>query len=330
MEISVVIPTYNGLTLLEVCLPALAAAIERAGCADRSEIIVVDDCSTDGTADFLRNRWPAVVCIRTPRNSGFAVAVNLGLGAARGRWIGLLNNDTAVEPDWLVSAAKHFSRPGVGAVATRIVLFDHPDTLESAGDEYSAVGVPMQFGNLRAADHVAACASRVCFSGCGASVFYRKAALDDVGLLYAPLGAYYEDVELGFRLNLRGWDCVYEPDSVCRHRGSASYGRGSYRQKFQAARNAEIVFFSCMPSALLIRYLASHLLAVAMHLLYHTVRGTGRPFLAGKWSFLGLLRQTLARRRTVQKLRTVSSRALAGKIERHWFRLLVLRRRGRD
>jgi len=325
-EVSIVIPTYRGLHFLRDCLPSVRAAIARASMEGRAEIVVVDDCGDDETPDWLAREHPEVRCLRTAANGGFAVATNTGLRAARGEWAALLNNDTVVDADWLAAAREHFGNARLGHIATRIVFHDRPDMIESAGDEYTVVGVPLQFSHLGPVKE--ALTTRMCFSGCGASAFYRRAALDEVGLLYEPLGAYYEDVELGFRLNLRGWDCLYEPRSICRHRGSASYGRGSFRQKFNTARNAEIVFYTCMPGPLLARYWASHVLAQCMHLMRHVARGTAWPFLMGKLAFFGVLPAVWRRRRQVQMLRSVAARRLRERMTVRWFRALVLKRYG--
>jgi GT2 family glycosyltransferase len=324
IELSVVIPTYNGLSLLRDCIPSLKNAMRRGQGEGGAEILVVDDCSTDGTREFLQQEHPDVVVLSTPVNSGFAVAVNTGLKAARGTWISVINNDVVLDEQWLHAARRHFSREKAGAIASRIVRFDRPEEVESAGDEYTVAGIPLQYGNCRWGD--VAAESRVCFSACGASAFYRRQALEDVGLFYEHLGAYYEDVELGFRLNLRGWDCVYEPLSVCPHRGSASYGRGSFRQKFHAGRNSEIVFYTCMPRRLLARYFLTHALAVFLHLGLHILRGTAWAFFCGKWSFLSDLPEVLRRRQFVQAMRTSAPADILEKMDRRWFRSLVLRR----
>ncbi len=327
IRVSVVIPTYNGLGLLRRCLPSVRHALARAGALSRTEIIVADDASTDGTARWLGQHCPDVVVVEAPTNRGFAVNANAGITRARGQWVALLNNDVIVDPGWFAAAAKHFDNPVIAAVASRIVSLDPPGQLEEAGDEYTVVGVPYKCGRYGAEDTITS--PRVCFSACGAAAVYRAEALADVGLFHEPLGAYYEDVELGFRLNLRGWDCLYEADSIAHHLGSATYGWGSPRQKFHASRNAEIVFFSCMPGRLLARYLLSHLMAMGLQTILHAARGHAGPYLKGKAAAFGQLGQILRRRRQVRAMRTAPVRDLAKKLERRWVRLLVLPNLGR-
>lgn len=321
-SLSVVIPTYNGLEHLLRCVTSLRGALEQAKAVDGAEIIVCDDASTDGTAEWLAEHDPDVIVLTHPHNQGFAANANAGLRRAQGEWVALLNNDVTVDRNWLEAAAPHFDNLSAAAVASRIVSTHPLGQCEEAGDEYTVVGVPYKCGRYGPADTVGS--PRVCFSACGASVFYRAGALKEVGLFHEPLGAYYEDVELGFRLNLRGWDCLYEAESLCHHGGSATYGWGSYRQKFNSARNAEIVFLSCMPRWLLIRYLLEHLIAMALQTVFHAARGHVGPYLQGKWAAIRGLREIVRRRREVQALRQVSARELQKKLKRRWFRLLVV------
>ena len=322
INFSVVIPTYNGLDLLRRCLPSVRDALARANVLPRTEIIVADDASTDGTAQWLGQHYPDVIVVHSDTNRGFAANANAGISRARGQWVALVNNDVIVDPEWFTAASRHFDDPAVAAVASRIVSLDPPGQLEEAGDEYTIVGVPYKCGRYGADDTIAS--PRVCFSGCGASVFYRAQALEEVGLFHEPLGAYYEDVELGFRLNLRGWDCLYEGNSLAHHAGSATYGWGSPRQKFNASRNAEIVFYTCMPRWLLARYLPSHLIAMGLQTFLHAARGHAGPYLKGKAAAFGQLGQIRQRRRHVQAMRTAAVGDLAKKLKRRWIRLLVL------
>lgn len=367
IAVSLIVPTYNGRDLLAVCLPALRRAVERSGLGAGAEILVVDDASTDGTRDELRHRWPEVRTVRLEGNVGFAAAANAGIRASRGRWVGMVNNDVTVAEDWLAAALVHFDEPGVGAIATRILRGGDPPLVESDGDEYTVAGVPLQGGRdtppapvhtaeappvARTPDEtpphvsrgnrntetprglVSPCgaprpstSSRRCFSGCGAAAFYRRQALADTGAFYEDLQAYYEDVELGFRLNLRGWRCIHEPRSVCVHRGSASYGRGSFRQKFNSARNAETIFFTCMPRGLLLRYLPAHVLADVLLAGHHVLRGTGGAYLRGKLAFLSFLGSAVRRRREVQRLGRVSAADLRECLVRPWLGALLAQHR---
>src|SRR6516164_1951216 len=115
--LSIVIPTYNGLTHLKRLLPSVSRYTPRA-----TQVIVVDDASTDGTSAWLRRWFPWVELIALPWNRGFCHAVNAGAARARGEIVELLNNDTEVCRNWAEAALKHFVDPTVGSVAP-LVLF---------------------------------------------------------------------------------------------------------------------------------------------------------------------------------------------------------------
>ena len=320
VELSVVIPSFNGRALLEQCLPTLHAALVCAQWTRQTEILVVDDHSTDGTEDWLKVHHPAVQLIRNAGGRGFAAAANAGLRAASGAWIALVNNDVLIDEQWLRAVQRHFQDSTIGSVATRMMVGNRPGMVEFAGGEYTTVGIPLRFGEGCLVEEAAMMQPRLCFWGCGAAVFYRRAALAQVGgELYEPLQAYQEDVELGFRLALAGWNCVYESGAAVTHLGSVTYGQASFRKKFNSARNAEIVFFSCMPRPLLWRYLLGHILALMPQLAGHIVRGSGWGYVCGKAAFcLAHIPATRRRRKFVQSLRNVDSATLSAKMRTGW------------
>ena len=123
MLVSVVIPSYNGRHLLAECLPTVFGAVG-AFDAESVEVIVADDASTDGTAEWLRAEWPAVKVVTLDGNGGFPRAANRAAAAASGDWVAILNNDTAVDAGWIKEARLSDCPRGVGAVASKIVNWD--------------------------------------------------------------------------------------------------------------------------------------------------------------------------------------------------------------
>jgi len=129
MRLSVVIPTWNGRKLLHLPLDSLRAQTHR-----DFEVILVDDASTDGTAEFVASSWPEVRLVRLEANRGFPGAVNAGIRAATGEAVALLNNDAAADPGWLEQMESALaSQPEAGMVACRVRLYHHPEYLDSAG-----------------------------------------------------------------------------------------------------------------------------------------------------------------------------------------------------
>lgn len=297
MLVSIIIPSFNGKAHLGRCLESVVAACSQMQ-EGEVETIVVDDASTDATAEYIQERWPGVRVVALSRNLGFAAAVNEGARAARGEWIAVLNNDTVVDERWLSSASLRQRGTDVGAVASRIMTFGEPAMIQSAGDGYTAAGLAYQRHSGEPAE--AGGAARRVFSACAAAAFYRRSVYLEAGGFDETFKCYYEDVDLGFRLNLMGYSTLYEPDSFCRHLGAASHGRRSWLRLKHSARNSELVFFSCMPATLLVSCLPAHAAAVLLQAALRICRGGLLPFMAGKAAFVAMLPQVFRRRRRIQ------------------------------
>ncbi len=246
--ISVVIVTYNGLPLLRTCLTSLRRQDRPPG-----EIIVVDNGSRDGTRDHISAQFPDVTLVEAGRNLGFAAGNNLGVARARGDVVVLLNNDTVAEPEFLSRLVDPLDRdPRLGSVASTMVFSSAPDIIASAGIDVFDNGLALDrgLGRLRSA-----CTVEVPVFGASAgAAAYRRAALDDAGLFPESFFMYLEDVDLAWRLRIRGWDTVHAPGAVVRHDYSASAVEGSARKRFLLARNRLWVIARCVPVSLLRRH----------------------------------------------------------------------------
>ena len=218
MEVSIVIPNWNGGRHLPVCLDSLRRQTFR-----DFEVIVTDNASTDGSPALLARDYPEVRIVALDRNRGFAGACNAGLQAAQGRIKILLNNDTECQPDWLGAVIAAFGRhPEAGLVASKMLLFDRRDTLHTAGDLYRQDGLPANRGVWQKDE--GQYAEGPVFSACGGSAAYRSAMLDEIGLLDADFFFSGEDVDLAWRAQLAGWRAVYAPEAVVYHKLSATGG----------------------------------------------------------------------------------------------------------
>jgi GT2 family glycosyltransferase len=246
--ISVVIVTYNGWPLLRACLTSLKRQVRRPG-----EIIVVDNGSHDGTRDHLSTQFPDVTLVEAGRNLGFAAGNNLGIARARGDIVVLLNNDTVAEPEFLARLVDPFDRdPRLGSVASTMVFSTAPDIIASAGIDVFDNGLALDRG--LGLPRGACMADVPVFGASAGAAAYRRAALDDVGRFPESFFMYLEDVDLAWRLRLRGWDTVHAPGAVVRHDYSASAVEGSARKRFLLARNRLWVIARCVPGSLLRRH----------------------------------------------------------------------------
>ena len=242
---SVVIPTWNGCALLRAAMASLGAQTFR-----DFEAVVVDNGSTDGTADMLRSEFPDAVVVSFPENRGFAVAVNAGVRAARGRYVALLNNDAEAEPDWLSAlVAALDARPDVGSVASKMLTVRDPGVVDSVG---AAMGLFAYDIGRGARDGAPFASGRELLCPCAGAAAYRREVFDTVGDFDEAFFAWFEDVELGIRAQLAGFKCWFEPAARVRHHAHATAAQLSVPKTVFMVRNALLLFFQTMPMRRLI------------------------------------------------------------------------------
>lgn len=298
---SVIIPNYNGLRFLQTCFDAL-----RAQTYPRSltEIILVDDASTDESVAFVQAHYPEVQIVQLARNSGLAVGCNAGARAARGDLLVMLNNDTEVEPGWLAAlAAAAAANPQAGAIASKMLLFDRRDTLHNAGDLMGADGIPRNRG-VWERDVGQYDADPVIFGGCGGGVAYRRAAWEQAGGFDERLFMYLEDVDLAWRLRLLGWEAVFAPDARMYHQLSAT--GGGVLASYYVGRNTIWVIAKDMPGPLIRRHLGRIVAAqarIALDALAAWRGASARARLRGQLTGILGLPRVLGWRRAVQATR---------------------------
>ncbi len=221
-KVSAVIPNWNGRDLLAKYLPSVVAAM------GGNEIIVVDNGSTDGSAEFLRREFPQVRVLALEKNLGFGGGSNAGFRAAANDIVVLLNSDMRVAPDFLAPLVEGFRDPDVFAVSCQI-FFSDPDKVR---EETGLTQGWWEDGALRVRHRIDPEIDDLypCFYGGGGScAFDRRKFLELGGFdeLLAPF--YLEDTDLGYMAWKRGWKVLYQPRSVVYHEH-----RGTIGKKFSA------------------------------------------------------------------------------------------------
>lgn len=292
--LSVIVPTYNGRHLLESCLASVAryrpATIP-------IEVVVVDDASTDDTVAWLAATHPDARLIHLQHNGGFVAAANAGIAAARGAFLQLLNNDAEVTDGWAEAGLAPFANPRTGSVAPLVLMRSDPSRVDSAGDRYAFFGWPSKRGHGEPAGRWLNRPAGPVFGASGSSAFYRRAALARSGLFDPAFGSYYEDVDLAFRLRWAGYTCIHAPRCRILHDVSASYNHTRPDLQRRMARNAELLFWSNLPTAWLLAAAVPHLAFTAAQALSRLARGRLGPFLAGKRDAARVLWHELGPRR---------------------------------
>ncbi len=223
-DVSIVIVTYDSERDLHT---SLVSALTQEGVS--TEVIVVDNASSDGSLDVVRASGDQVRLLAQSENLGFAGGMNAGIEAGSGRYVLALNPDCRLEPDFCaVLTGRLDERPDVGSASGRLLRGDGPDlnttdTIDSVGMYFTSSGRHFDRGSSEPASGRYLGEESV-FGVTGAAGFYRRAALDAVristGYFDADFFAYREDADLAWRLQNTGWTCLYVPTAVAAHRRS--------------------------------------------------------------------------------------------------------------
>jgi GT2 family glycosyltransferase len=311
-EISVIVVNWNGKHFLETCLSALRRQTFR-----DFEILLVDNGSEDGSGEYVRAHFPEVSLIALNENRGFTGANIAGWEQSRGDIVILLNNDTEADPSWLEEIHKAVSDfPRAGSFASKMLFFDDRQRIDNCGFGLSAGGFTMDLGRGEQ-DGSAWAASRKVFGACGGAAVYRRSMLEDIGFLDPDFFMTFEDLDLSFRAQLRGYECVFLPGAIVYHWLGATMTKYPARQTFFSQRNIEIVYLKNMPLGLMLRFLPQRLLYELGGAVYFFKLGVGTAFLKAKIEVIGQLPSILRKRAKLQKTRILTNAQLRTVMQRN-------------
>jgi GT2 family glycosyltransferase len=222
MSCSIIIPTYNRLVYTRICLQMLATTL-----SDRNdtEIIAVDNGSTDGTPAYLRSLGDQCRTVLNSRNLGFAAACNRGADVAEGENLVFLNNDTVPMDKWLDPLESLLRNEQIGAVGSKL-LFPN-DTIQHAGVVFSEQRIPVHMYYLFPSSYQPADEERDYQAVTGACLAMRRSLFLSLGGFDEQYVNSFEDIDLCLRARAQGYRVVYCPRSVLYHFESASEGRHS-------------------------------------------------------------------------------------------------------
>jgi N-acetylglucosaminyl-diphospho-decaprenol L-rhamnosyltransferase len=212
---TVVIPTLNARDLLRDALASLTG----------QAVVVVDNGSTDGTAEMVAGEFPAVRLLRNEENLGFGRAVNRGAAEAEGDVLVLLNNDVVCEPDFVTRLCEPFEDERVGMAAGVLVQAASPELIDSAGIEIDRTLLAFDYLWNRPVGELEHAADPL--GPCGGAAAYRLSAFREAGGFDDAFFAYWEDVDLALRLRLAGWECRLAPAARALHRHGSTLGASS-------------------------------------------------------------------------------------------------------
>lgn len=271
---TVIIPNYNGLTFLIPCLNSLKQQTAR-----DFEVLVVDNGSTDGSVEWLKENGIRTVFL--PENAGFDGAVNAGIQAVDTPYVILLNNDTVADTYYVEALERTIGRSKrIFSVSSRMVQMHRPELIDDAGDMYSILGWAYQRGVGRQSRLYLK--YRRVFSACAGAAIYRRKVFDRIGYFDEKHFAYLEDIDVGYRARLAGFDNVYCPDAVVYHVGSGTSGSkyNSFKVRL-TARNSVYLNYKNMRLWQLVVNGPFLLLSVLVKYVFFVKKGFGGDYLSG-------------------------------------------------
>lgn len=301
-QVSIIILNWNGKRFLKECLDSL-----RGQTFSDFETIVVENGSSDGSADYLRETYPWVRLVPLPENIGFAGGNNRALRECSGQFIVTLNNDTRLASGFLaalVSAAQ--TNPSIGMVAAKMMNFFEKGRIDSVGVSVAGNGMGQNIGvgeqDLGQYDLPADV-----FGPCAGAALYRRSMLDQVGFFDASFFAYYEDLDLAWRGRLAGWRAVTAPDAVVYHVHSATSGKMTPFTVYHVQRNKWFVLLKNWPASLLARYFPLIVAFDLAALVLAFLRGRSLAALSARRDVLVNLPRILSERHRVQGMRRLAA-----------------------
>jgi GT2 family glycosyltransferase len=305
--ISIIIVAWNSEAYLLRCFTSLLEQTFQ-----NFEVVLVDNGSVDNAIDELKpdNYKFPITIKKLHKNMGFAVANNIGARLARGKYLALLNADAFPEPDWLEQLIRAAEKnPEFTFFASRQIQANAPELLDGTGDEYHITGLAWR-QNYNHPSNKYGLESGEVFSACAAAALYSRDDFIKVGGFDEDYFSYHEDVDLSFRLRLVGGRCLYVPQAVVHHVGSASTSKGSDFAFYHGHRNLVWTYFKDMPSNLFWYYLPLHMLMNIYLSAVFLLREKRVVVLKSKIDAFRTLPVMLQKRKCVQQMRTVGFREI--------------------
>ncbi len=275
-EVSVIIPNFNGMAYLDGVLSGLECQTVR-----NFEVILVDNGSSDGSCAFVASSYPWVHMIELPENFGFCKAVNEGIKASRAPYVLLLNNDIEVTPDFIEEMLAAIRRHKKAfSCAARMIQFHDRDRLDDAGNYYCALGWAYARGKGKDI-HTCEKEEKI-FASCAGAAIYRRKIFEKIGYFDEEHFAYLEDMDVGYRARINGYENWYAPKAMVYHVGSGTSGsRYNHFKTRYSSRNNVYLIYKNMPLLQIILNLPFLIVGFGTKLLFFTLKGFGKEYLAG-------------------------------------------------
>lgn len=315
--ISIIIVNYNGKKWLKKSLNSLCLQTYK-----NFEIIFVDNASTDGSIEFIKNNYPKVKIVQNKKNFGFAGGNNIGLKKAKREYIFLLNNDTVVDKYCIENLLKAFKKiPNLASVQPKILLMDDNDKIDECGAYWTDSTTLYHYGYHKNASFNQYNKPMPFFSNMGAAMLIKKDLIDKIGLFDDDFWCYYEETDFCHRVWLVGYECWYYPKAVVYHaKGGTSTKFDNSVIQFHNFKNKLLSFIKNFESFSLIKIISTYLILNTGLNFYFLFKGKFRNFLAfykSLWWNIKNIKSTLKKRRKIQNLRVKSDNEIFKKIKKN-------------
>jgi len=285
-KVSIIIPNYNGVHYLKECLDSLDRQT-----FTQFEIIVIDNASTDGSVNYLKNNKHNIKLIEMKENLGFSIAVNMGIKNSLGDYVVLMNNDTVATETWLEKLVSCIEKEKEAfSCSSKMIRYTDKNIIDDAGDGYTILGWSIKYGDGK--DIKCFNKNREVFSSCGGAAIYRKSILSEIGLFDENFFAYFEDLDLSYRARIFGYKNLYCSNALIYHIGSGT--SGSRYNEFKAklsARNNIYLIYKNMPIVQVIVNLPFIIVGYIVKTLFYYKKGLGKSYFQGIIEGISTLRK---------------------------------------
>lgn len=277
MDVSVIIPNYNGAQYINKCIESIYEQVKH-----KKNIIVVDNHSSDNSIAEINKTFSDITIVANDKNVGFAAAVNIGIMLCDTEYVILLNNDAFVRSDFIRPLYEMInSDKSIFSVSSKMLQYSNPSLIDDAGDHFTLMGWAYKAGDGdRSEQHNK---EKVIFSSCAGAAIYRRNVFEEMGYFDEKFFAYLEDVDIGFRANLFGYRNVYCPQAEVLHIGSATSGsvkHSEFKVRISSRNNVYLIVKN-LPLILLIIHFPLYLIGFIIKLCYFIRLGYGKPYLLG-------------------------------------------------
>lgn len=299
--ISVIIVNYNGKHLLKECIQSILSQSY-----PNIEIIMIDNASVDGSAEFVKELFHDIKIIKLSSNKGFAGGNIEGLKYAQGDYIMLVNNDVVLDTDCISNLVTSLeSHQDIGIAATKMLVYNG-DKIDSAGDGFSTSlkaykrGEGLYSDNYNNEEYV--------FGACAGAAMYRRKMIDEIGFFDEDFFLIHEDTDLNLRAQIMGWKVLYIPSAIAYHKVRSTIGQMSDIAVYYSLRNLELVRLKNIPTEVFLRCLPTFILGSLLDFFYFFIKhGKMGLFFKAKRDALKLLPDMMKKRREIVKRKKVDN-----------------------